>query len=543
MYEVSNGEFGADRSAGKTTGAGTAAQGSLVGRSPSGGNTAGPNRGGGANGSGRLFAWLGPGLQRSAADAASGVGGRPVQQFALSPGFTATLNSLVDLGCLLASIIVSTALSGRPTGVHFPVFVFSTVASGLVWIVAAAVLRHYEPRAFERAAEEDAALVSILVMAVTTFLAVVNLVVDEPAAVPKVPQFLVVFWPVALFLRLFVFRAISEQESPLEEALIIGTGSLGRLTGEDLERRGRHCVVGYLQFTGEVSSGALNSKFLGTCEELEKVLRSRAVSEVYIAGDATKNADAMQAAIRVCERLGVPFALPAYHFRFERARPVPAASKAVADGYLHYLSVELKPRQMALKRLFDIVSASVVLALLLPLFALLAVLIKLTSSGPVFFRQVRIGLHGRPFHMLKFRSMVVNAEELKELLKKKNERTGPVFKIRNDPRITSIGKLMRNYSLDELPQLINVLRGEMSVVGPRPPVPSEVDLYEPWQRRRLAVRPGLTCIWQTRTDRHQISFEEWMYLDMQYIDHWSLARDFALIFKTLPVVLTGAGER
>jgi lipopolysaccharide/colanic/teichoic acid biosynthesis glycosyltransferase len=199
---------------------------------------------------------------------------------------------------------------------------------------------------------------------------------------------------------------------------------------------------------------------------------------------------------------------------------------------------------MALKRLFDITAASLVLGMLLPLFVVIAVLIKITSRGPVFFRQQRVGLRGRPFHMLKFRSMVVNAEELQALLRERNERrSGPVFKIRNDPRITPIGRFLRKYSLDELPQLINILRGEMSVVGPRPPVPSEVAQYEPWQLRRLAVCPGLTCIWQSSLDRHQVSFDEWMYLDMQYIDHWNLARDFALIFKTLPVVLAGAGER
>jgi lipopolysaccharide/colanic/teichoic acid biosynthesis glycosyltransferase len=181
--------------------------------------------------------------------------------------------------------------------------------------------------------------------------------------------------------------------------------------------------------------------------------------------------------------------------------------------------------------------------MLLPFFLVIAVLIKTTSRGPVFFRQRRVGLRGRQFQMLKFRSMVSNAEELQAKLKERNERTGPVFKIRKDPRITRIGRFLRKYSLDELPQLIHVVRGEMSVVGPRPPVPSEVGEYEPWQFRRLAVRPGLTCIWQARADRHEISFDEWMYLDMQYIDHWSLARDFALVCKTLAVVVSGAGER
>jgi exopolysaccharide biosynthesis polyprenyl glycosylphosphotransferase len=218
-----------------------------------------------------------------------------------------------------------------------------------------------------------------------------------------------------------------------------------------------------------------------------------------------------------------------------------ADARRVADGYLHYLCQDYKPNQMALKRLFDIASSAVALWMLLPLFAVVMAIIKLTSKGPIFFKQVRTGLHGKPFHMLKFRSMVVNAEELKAKLEAQNEQAGGVaFKMKNDPRITRIGRFIRKYSIDELPQLINVLRGDMSVVGPRPPVPNEVAKYQAWQRRRLSVRPGLTCIWQV-SGRNQISFEEWMYMDMQYIDHWSLSQDLGLIFRTFPVVLTGRG--
>jgi exopolysaccharide biosynthesis polyprenyl glycosylphosphotransferase len=195
---------------------------------------------------------------------------------------------------------------------------------------------------------------------------------------------------------------------------------------------------------------------------------------------------------------------------------------------------------MLFKRAFDLLSSFVALALLAPLFVVVAALIKITSRGPIFFKQERVGLHGRTFHMLKFRSMVADAEALKARLAAQNEQGGPVFKIRRDPRITAVGRFIRKYSIDELPQLINVLRGEMSVVGPRPPIPSEVAKYEAWQRRRLSVRPGLTCVWQV-SGRNEISFEEWMYLDMQYIDHWSLAQDFQLILKTVPVVLTGRG--
>jgi lipopolysaccharide/colanic/teichoic acid biosynthesis glycosyltransferase len=178
--------------------------------------------------------------------------------------------------------------------------------------------------------------------------------------------------------------------------------------------------------------------------------------------------------------------------------------------------------------------------LLSPLLLVVAILVKVTSKGPIFFKQERVGLYGRHFHMLKFRSMVVNAEELKASLMKLNEQTGPVFKMTRDPRVTTIGRFIRKFSIDELPQLVNVLRGEMTIVGPRPPIPQEVEKYEAWQRRRLSVRPGITCVWQV-SGRNEISFEEWMYLDMQYIDNWSLGQDLRLIFKTVPVVLTGRG--
>jgi exopolysaccharide biosynthesis polyprenyl glycosylphosphotransferase len=251
-----------------------------------------------------------------------------------------------------------------------------------------------------------------------------------------------------------------------------------------------------------------------------------------------RDAAALQQAIATCERLGVPFALPACSFRLGRARALlPAGAK---DGYIHYVAYAPNRLPRALKRLFDIVVSASALVALAPLLVLVAVAVKLTSHGPVFFKQVRVGLHGRHFHMFKFRTMVVDAEALREKLLALNEQQGPVFKMKKDPRITGIGGFLRKHSIDELPQLINVLRGDMSIVGPRPPIPKEVDQYESWQRRRLSVRPGLTCIWQV-SGRNQISFEEWMYLDMQYIDHWSLSQDLSLILKTVPVVLTGRG--
>jgi lipopolysaccharide/colanic/teichoic acid biosynthesis glycosyltransferase len=173
-----------------------------------------------------------------------------------------------------------------------------------------------------------------------------------------------------------------------------------------------------------------------------------------------------------------------------------------------------------------------------------AILVRISSSGPVFFRQERAGLNGQPFTMLKFRTMVSNAEQLKQELERLNEMTGPVFKVTNDPRVTRVGRFLRRWSLDELPQLFNVLRGEMSLVGPRPLPVDEVRRFDdPADRRRLSVRPGLTCLWQISGRNEVRDFKEWVRLDLQYIDNWSLLLDLKILALTLPAVLSGAGAK
>jgi lipopolysaccharide/colanic/teichoic acid biosynthesis glycosyltransferase len=168
-------------------------------------------------------------------------------------------------------------------------------------------------------------------------------------------------------------------------------------------------------------------------------------------------------------------------------------------------------------------------------------LIRLTSSGPVLFRQERCGLYGRRFEFLKLRSMQVDADERKPELLEHNEMDGPVFKMKRDPRITPAGQILRKWSIDELPQLWNVLRGDMSLVGPRPPLPDEVDRYSIFERRRLSMRPGITCLWQVG-GRNEIGFDEWVKLDLEYIDSWSLLLDAEILLKTVPAVLRGTGR-
>ena len=195
---------------------------------------------------------------------------------------------------------------------------------------------------------------------------------------------------------------------------------------------------------------------------------------------------------------------------------------------------------LKLKLLIDFLFSLGVIIFLSPFLLLIAFLIKL-DGGPVFFLQKRVGLNGRIFKCFKFRTMVVDAEKMLDSLMSKNEQEGPVFKIKNDPRVTRIGRFLRKTSLDELPQFINVLRGDMAIVGPRPPIPAEVKQYKRWQNRRLSMKPGITCIWQV-SGRNNIPFEKWMKLDMQYIDTWSLKLDLIILLKTVKVIFTGDGQ-
>ena len=189
-----------------------------------------------------------------------------------------------------------------------------------------------------------------------------------------------------------------------------------------------------------------------------------------------------------------------------------------------------------IKRIIDIVASFTGLILLSPLILIVSMLIKLESKGEVIFKQKRVGLNGKEFYMYKFRSMVINAEELKEQLESQNEMSGPMFKIKDDPRITKVGKFIRKTSIDELPQLINVIKGDMSLVGPRPSLPKEVKKFEQWMMERLEVKPGLTCIWQI-SGRNNIDFEDWMKLDIKYVRERSFKLDMKLILKTVLVIL------
>ncbi len=390
------------------------------------------------------------------------------------------LNLLSDCAILVGASAIACSLPGQPHW-HWMVFLGMSAGSMLLWTLGGRLLRHYDVWN-GRGIAGDVALTALLLSSVLIAMGVLRWFVPAYAAGSHLARFALLAVPAILWLRLMTSWLV-HREQPVQPVLIMGIGPLGRHTGLGIhEQQDHRRVIGYLGFSDEPSHDRLPAELMGSANDLESVLKKEVVGEVFIAGNGDSQRAEMQDAIRVLERFGIPFALPACGFRFGRARP--EHESVIADGYIHYVSVRHKPVQLAIKRLIDIAASATALFFLSPIMIAVALTVKLSSRGPTLFKQVRVGRHARPFNMLKFRSMVVNAEELKAKLIARNEQSGPVFKMTRDPRITPVGRFIRKYSIDELPQLINVLRGEMSLVGPRPPVPSEVSKYEAWQRRR-----------------------------------------------------------
>jgi exopolysaccharide biosynthesis polyprenyl glycosylphosphotransferase len=272
---------------------------------------------------------------------------------------------------------------------------------------------------------------------------------------------------------------------------------------------------------------------------LLKYLRSSVVDEVVVALPMRSFHSRASEVAAICEEQGILVRFISNLFDGKISRP--QVEVVEGDSLISHHSVRLEGWPVVAKRAVDILVSASMSLLLLPVFVLTALLIKLTSPGPVFFVQKRLGLNKRHFGIYKFRTMCVDAEKRMKDIEHLNEVSGPVFKIKNDPRITPIGRFLRKTSIDELPQLFNVLKGDMSLVGPRPlPLRDYEGFSEDWQRRRFSVRPGVTCLWQIG-GRSSISFEQWMELDLQYIDKWSLLLDLKILLKTIPAVLKGSG--
>ncbi len=322
--------------------------------------------------------------------------------------------------------------------------------------------------------------------------------------------------------------------------VIAGTGPVASSIVEAIEQH-RHWGYHLTGVVGEDGSSALHPPggrpLLGNLADLPELVAREVIDEVIFAVEAT-DLERLEDLILGLEEQGVVVRLALDLFPHARAR----VRIGDFDGWpiLTFSSAPSSPFLLALKRSMDLAVSGLLLVLALPAMGAIAMAIKITSKGDVLFRQVRCGLNGRRFTLYKFRTMVADAEHRRASFEHLNEMTGPVFKARRDPRVTPLGRLLRRFSLDELPQLWNVVAGSMSLVGPRPPIPEEVAQYERWQRRRLSMRPGLTCLWQI-SGRNDLDFDRWMELDLEYIDRWSPLLDLKILFKTVPVVLSGRG--
>jgi exopolysaccharide biosynthesis polyprenyl glycosylphosphotransferase len=325
--------------------------------------------------------------------------------------------------------------------------------------------------------------------------------------------------------------------------LIVGTGrralEVARMIRE--HKFWGYKIVGFISDGHHLSNGWARYRVFGTVPDLRRLIESgqfqEPIDEIVFAV-TRKKLDEMKQLFLMCEELGIRTRVAMNFFPNRVARIEIEELEGIP--FLTFTTTPSNETQLAFKRLLDIAIAMLLLGLSLPALLIAALGIKFSSPGSVLFKQERIGLNGRIFMLYKFRTMIEDAHERRGEIAHLNEMSGPVFKAKSDPRITPIGRILRKFSLDELPQLWNVLKGDMSLVGPRPPIPEEVASYHRWHRRRLSMKPGLTCLWQI-SGRNNIDFDRWMQLDLQYIDNWSPSLDFKILLRTIPAVLSGRG--
>ena len=357
-----------------------------------------------------------------------------------------------------------------------------------------------------------------------------------------------IFWGSLIFALLYVsgLRYLYERLSGMvlhaagyrRRAVLVGTGSHIRDVAHALQGA-THApapieIVGFIAPKGLPANGL---RALGSLADLQRVLDEQHLDEVIIADPDFPQVEAVEL-VDQCHQRGVRvrIAPTTMEILVHRAQFVPGESVPLFElGPPVFEGIDF-----ALKRLFDVVGATLLVVLLSPLLLLIMLAVRLTSRGPVLFRSMRHGIGQRPFACLKFRTMYLDAEEQQDELEGLNEASGALFKIREDPRLTRVGRLLRRYSLDELPQLINVLRGEMSLVGPRPLPERDYELLEDWHRKRYLVLPGMTGLWQV-SGRAELDFDDLVRLDFIYLERWSLALDLTIILKTIPALITRRG--
>jgi exopolysaccharide biosynthesis polyprenyl glycosylphosphotransferase len=363
------------------------------------------------------------------------------------------------------------------------------------------------------------------------------------------PESIGMFWLISTSILVFsrlgmraLLRAVRERGRNLRSILVVGTNNRALAFARGIQSRPElgYRLGGFVdeQWIARDPLDGMQPAIVSDLDGFQSYLRTHVVDEVVIALPVKSFYSHASRIVALCKEQGIVVRVLSDLFNH---RGAVRAGEFESNPVVTLNASRVYGWPAVLKRAIDIYVSASVLILLAPVFVLVAALIKLGSDGPALFAQQRVGLNKRRFRMYKFRTMVVNAEALQAELETRNEMSGPVFKIKDDPRITRVGRFLRKTSIDELPQLFNVLKGDMSLVGPRPlPVRDYEGFDQDWQRRRFSVRPGVTCLWQI-SGRSSIRFEEWMDLDMRYIDHWSLWLDVKILARTIPAVMKGSG--
>jgi len=376
-------------------------------------------------------------------------------------------------------------------------------------------------------------------------LGAIALVVAEYLLRLDLSRFFVALFAVYAWILLCLFRlnasrligAVRREFGTAHYVMVVGSSENARRLGEALEQSSDYGIrlIGFLDDEpGQITLSRPYPRH--ALSELPTLLRRQVIDEIIFAVDSSRLGEMEEVFLR-CDEEGVRTRVVVDFFPHVNSQVY--LDRLGATPLLTFSAAPHDEIRLLVKRSIDVVLAAAALVLLFPFMLLIALLIRLTSPGPAIFRQQRCGLNGRRFVFYKFRSMCDNAEELKASVAHLSHKS-TAFKIRGDPRLTGLGRFLRKFSIDEWPQLWNVLKGDMSLVGPRPAVPEEVELYQTWQRRRLRMRPGLTCLWAVK-GRDALDFDTWMKMDMQYIDNWSLALDWKIMLRTIPRVLTGRG--
>ena len=340
----------------------------------------------------------------------------------------------------------------------------------------------------------------------------------------------------------YVAKELRKRGINRKRVLLIGNGDKARDFIEVVKNN-----IGWgLDIVGIVKTASENLtcetsgiKILGNYEDIERLLHTHIIDEIIVCAPIDQFGQ-IRNIIECCEREGIQIRI--YSDFFGKLVKRVRVDNAYGMNIVSLMVTRDDELRQYIKRIMDIAVSSVMLIVLTPLLLIIAIMIKATSKGPLLYQWNVVGLNKKPFKSWKFRTMVLNADQMKTDLLDRNEMDGPVFKIKNDPRVTKIGKIFRKFSLDELPQLWSVFKGDMSLVGPRPAGPHELARYESWHRRKLSVKPGLTCLWQVKGRNKISSFDEWVRLDLEYIENWSLGLDLKILLKTILAVLRGSGS-